>query len=168
MPKPRASCSECRRLKIRCILNADSSTPCSNCSRRRKPCDTSLADAVKAVRPATYLERGGHPQKYPGGHFDRTSHEDGTAGQPVGGDIDGAVDPPSRYQIREHHITADPQERAHQLHDLLWHIYEQVYEPRVSLFTGSSCCPYVGSLHVWKSYQWSYTHSDTCGSSHVQ
>lgn len=143
MPKPRGSCDACRKSKLGCDATLGSGTSCFNCVRR----------GIKCSVAATKNE-GPRPQ----------SDDSNSAGDAVNLLCDPYTIPAKRTRpanpvetsVRRTSPSAPSatndslprQTQAQVLHSLLWDIFQRTYEPRLSLFTGSSCCPYVGSLDV--------------------
>lgn len=145
MPKPRASCTACRKSKLGCDAAKAAGEACYNCVRRGQECSNAIASGRDSTRrspkrrdttASVHLLSDPVPDR-------ALSLIDGPESR-----LDHGVRrrEPSFLDTRSDGLAQRTQ--AQSVHRLLWDIFEQIYEPRLSLFTGSSCCPYVGSLNV--------------------
>ena len=147
MPKSRGSCDACRKAKLGCDATLGSGNPCFNCVRRGKECSVaSSANAEPRQQPNTsqrreetvHLLADAVPQSL---NDIRERSRNETRTQPSIRRVSPSVPSAANDALPRH-------TQARALHVLLWDIFQRIYEPRLSLFSGSSCCPYVGSLDV--------------------
>lgn len=147
MPKPRGSCDACRKAKLGCDATLGSGTPCFNCVRRGKECSVASSTNSEPRQQPNSSQRRDEtinllcdsvPQSvddiYERRRLEALSERSTRRASPsVPSGTNDAL--PRRAQ-------------AVSLHLLLWDIFQRIYESRLGLFSGSSCCPYVGSLDV--------------------
>lgn len=150
MPKPRASCDACRKAKLGCDATLTSGVSCFNCVRRGKDCSVAASTTGNSCEQQNTSQRSEevvHLLSDPVPEPPRVSKRRPHPRAPRAPTVRRAS--PSAPSAANDALPRQTQART--LHLLLWDIFQRVYEPRLGLFTGSSCCPYVGSLDVCPS-----------------